>query len=59
MQSRKKAKANEREKLFQVKRKRSAQKVFDKADMVRDVRLRDCRAKCSERPAGAALQRFA
>jgi hypothetical protein len=38
MQSRKKAKANEREKLFQVKRKRSAQKVFDKADKVRDVR---------------------
>jgi hypothetical protein len=34
----KKAKENEREKLFQVKRKKCAQKEFDRADIVRDVR---------------------
>jgi hypothetical protein len=28
---------NEREKLFQVKRKKSARKVFDKPDVVRDA----------------------
>jgi len=33
-------KENEREKLFQVKRKKCAQKEFDRADIVRDVRLR-------------------
>jgi hypothetical protein len=37
----KKAKENEREKLFQVKRKKCAQKEFDRADIVRDVRLCD------------------
>jgi hypothetical protein len=30
---------NEREKLFQVKRKKCAQKEFDRADIVRDGRL--------------------
>jgi hypothetical protein len=35
----KKAKENEREKLFQVKRKKCAQKEFDRADIVRDVRF--------------------
>jgi hypothetical protein len=34
MQRRKKAKENEREKLFQVKRKKCAQKGFDRADIV-------------------------
>jgi len=29
---------NERENLFQVKRKKCAQKQFDRADIVRDVR---------------------
>jgi hypothetical protein len=29
---------NEREKLFQVKRKKCAQKEFDRADIVRDGR---------------------
>jgi hypothetical protein len=33
-----KKKENEREKLFQVKRKKCAQKEFDRADIVRDVR---------------------
>jgi hypothetical protein len=41
MQRRKNKKENEREKLFQVKRKRSAQKVLARADIVRDVRLGD------------------
>jgi hypothetical protein len=36
MQGKKKAKENEREKLFQVKRKKCVQKEFDRADMVRD-----------------------
>jgi beta-mannanase len=40
MQRRKNKKENEREKLFQVKRKRSAQKVLARADIVRDVRFR-------------------
>jgi hypothetical protein len=40
MPGRKKAKENERE-LFQVKRKKCAQKEFDKADIVRDVRFPD------------------
>jgi len=31
-------KENERENLFQVKRKKCAQKVFDRADVVRDAR---------------------
>jgi hypothetical protein len=39
MPRRKKAKENEREKLFQVKRKKCVQKEFDRADIVRDVRL--------------------
>jgi hypothetical protein len=39
MQRRKNKKENEREKLFQVKRKRSAQKVLARADIVRDVRF--------------------
>jgi hypothetical protein len=30
---------NEREKLFYVKRKKCVQKEFDRADIVRDVRL--------------------
>jgi hypothetical protein len=34
----KKATENEREKLFQVKRKKCLQKEFDRADIVRDVR---------------------
>src|SRR5271157_3156722 len=37
MQRRKKKKENEREKLFQVKRKKCVQKEFDRADIVRDV----------------------
>jgi hypothetical protein len=32
-------KENEREKLFQVKRKKCAQKGLDRADIVRDVRF--------------------
>jgi len=40
MPGREKAKENEREKLFQVKRKKCAQKKFDRADIVRDVRFR-------------------
>jgi hypothetical protein len=40
MPGRKKAKENERE-LFQVKRKKCAQKEFDRADIVRDVRFPD------------------
>ena len=40
MQRREKTKENEREKLFQMKRKGCAQKVFDRVDIVRDVRLR-------------------
>jgi hypothetical protein len=35
----KKAQENEREKLFQVKRKKCVQKGFDRADIVRDVRF--------------------
>jgi hypothetical protein len=42
-----------------VKRKKCVQKEFDRADIVRDVRLRDYKARCSEKPASAALQRFA
>jgi hypothetical protein len=38
MQEKKKAKDNEREKLFQVKRKKCLQKELDRADIVRDVR---------------------
>jgi hypothetical protein len=38
MQRRKKAKENEREKLFQVKRKKCVQKELAGADIVRDVR---------------------
>ena len=38
MQRRKNKKKNEREKLFQVKRKKCVQKEFDRADIVRDVR---------------------
>jgi hypothetical protein len=38
MQRRKENEKNEREKLFQVKRKKCAQKGLDTADMVRDVR---------------------
>jgi len=38
MPGRMNTKENEREKLFQVKRKKSAQKVFDRADTVRDLR---------------------
>jgi hypothetical protein len=38
MQRRKNKKENEREKLFQVKRKKCAQKVFDGAGIVRDGR---------------------
>jgi len=38
MQRREKTKENEREKLFQVKRKKCVQKEFDRADTVRDVR---------------------
>jgi hypothetical protein len=34
----KKAKENEKEELFQVRRKKCAQKKFDRADIVRDVR---------------------
>jgi len=34
----KKAKENERENLFQVRRKKCVQKEFDRADIVRDVR---------------------
>jgi len=34
----KEKKENEREKLFQVKRKKCVQKEFDRADIVRDVR---------------------
>jgi hypothetical protein len=39
MQRRKKKKENEREKLFQVKRKKCLQKELARADIVRDVRL--------------------
>jgi hypothetical protein len=39
MQRRKKKKENERENLFQVKRKKCVQKEFDRADIVRDVWL--------------------
>jgi hypothetical protein len=39
MPGRMNTKENEREKLFQVKRKKSAQKVFDRADTVRDPPL--------------------
>jgi hypothetical protein len=38
MPRRKKAKENEREKLFQVKRKKCVQKELAGADIVRDVR---------------------
>jgi hypothetical protein len=38
MQRRKNEKENEREKLFQEKRKKCAQKGLDTADIVRDVR---------------------
>jgi len=38
MQRRKKKKENERENLFQVKRKKCVQKEFDGADIVGDVR---------------------
>jgi hypothetical protein len=38
MQGKEKAQQNEREKLFQVKRKKCVQKEFDRADIVRDVR---------------------
>jgi hypothetical protein len=38
MQRRKENEKNEREELFQVKRKKCAQKEFDRADIVRDVR---------------------
>jgi hypothetical protein len=34
----KKAKKNEREKFFWVKREKCVQKEFDRADIVRDVR---------------------
>ena len=37
----KKVKDNEREKLSWVKRKKCVQKEFDRADIVRDVRLCD------------------
>jgi len=40
MQRRKNKKENEREKLFQVKRKKCAQKGLDREDIVRDVRFR-------------------
>jgi hypothetical protein len=39
MQRRKNKKENEREKLFQVKRKKCAQKGLDREDIVRDVRF--------------------
>jgi hypothetical protein len=39
MQRKKKTKQDEREKLFQVKRKKCVQKEFDRADIVRDVRF--------------------
>jgi len=39
MQRKKSKKENEREKLFQVKRKKRAQKGLDREDIVRDVRL--------------------
>jgi hypothetical protein len=39
VQGKKKAKKNEREKLFQVKRKKCVQKELDRADIVRDVRF--------------------
>jgi hypothetical protein len=38
MQRRKNKKENEREKLFQVKRKKCAQKELDGVNIVRDVR---------------------
>jgi len=41
MQRRKNKKENEREKLFQVKRKKCAQKGLDREDIVRDVRFSD------------------
>jgi hypothetical protein len=41
MQRRKNKKENERETLFQVKRKKCAQKELDGVSIVRDVRLCD------------------
>jgi hypothetical protein len=38
MQRKKSKKENERERLFQVKRKKCAQKGLDRADIVRDAR---------------------
>jgi hypothetical protein len=38
MQRREKTRESEREKLFQVKRKKCRQKELDRADIVRDVR---------------------
>jgi hypothetical protein len=49
---RKNTKENEREKLFSVKSKKSAQKVLDRPDVVRDARL------IVHREGGLVLERY-